>query len=339
MKKAFITGISGQDGAYLARLLLEKGYHVSGGIRNPETAPWRLQELGIAGEIELLPFDICDKNSIEKSILQIKPDEVYNLAAQSSVARSFTNPVETALVDAMGVVYLLEAIRCNSNGAHFFQAGSTEMFGQSENSTQDEFTHFAPNSPYSCAKVYAFQLTANYRNIYKLFTVNGILFNHDSELRGSEFFTRSVTAHVAMRSLGQKSILQVGNIDSERDIGYAKEFVEAMYLTLQYKQPEDFVIATGTKIKIREFISYSFEYIGINIIWKGKGFDEEGIDSKTGEILVKVNPINYRPSSIDSQMGNPSKIEQLLNWKAKITPREVAHKMVQNDINKISNAK
>ncbi|MDX1961050.1 MAG: GDP-mannose 4,6-dehydratase [Leptospiraceae bacterium] len=335
MKKAFITGISGQDGAYLAHSLLQKGYHVIGGVRKPDADLYRLNSLGIQKSIELTYFDLNDKESILNSVKKIKPEEIYNLAAQSSVGKSFHAPLETAILDGMAVAYFLESIRTSSALSKFFQAGSTEMFGNCKDSPQNEKSIFQPINPYSSAKVFAHNLASNYRTIYNLFIVNGILFNHESELRGKEFFTRKVTRHVAKVAKGKIDILDVGNIDAERDIGYAKEFVEAIYLTLQNDVPEDFIISTGRKTTIRSFIEFSFEAIGIQLEWKGIGFEEKGYNSKTGDLLIQVNQANFRPADIDIQWGNPEKIKKKLGWEAKCSVKEIASRMVENDIREL----
>lgn len=333
MRKAFITGVLGQDGAYLSKLLLEKGYKVFGGARNfSDESLWRLKKLGTEKEIARIPFDLADPKELEQIIQEIRPDEIYSLAAQSSVAKSFEDPVGTALVNALGPLYLLEAQRKHCPSGKLFHAGSTEMFGECSDRRQNENSAFSPLNPYSSAKVYAYNIMKNYRNIFGLFTVNGILFNHESELRGKQFFTSKVVNHAARYSSGEPCVLNVGNIDVERDIGYAGDFVQAMYLSLQAERPDDYIISAGKKYKIREFIEAAYRAAGTEIIWKGKGKEEQGFDSRTETLVIQVNPANFRPVEVESQWGDPSKIEKLLGWKAATGLSEIAERMVKDEI-------
>jgi GDPmannose 4,6-dehydratase len=338
MKRALITGVSGQDGVLLAQLLLQKEYHVVGTIRKSSDL-WRLDALGIRDKIEFLYLDLLDIHSIQNVLSQSKPNEIYNLAAQSSVAKSFLNPLETAQADAFSVLYLLDSIRTVCPDAKFFQAGSCEMFGNSPSFPHTENTPFQPINPYSSSKVYAHNLTVNYRDGFGLQSMNGILFNHESEFRGKEFFTRRVSMHVAKFFLGEQTTLDVGNIHAIRDIGYAGEFVEAMYLSLQQPKLEDFIIATGNCCKIQDFINACFQSIGTQLKWEGEGIHEKGYDPKTGKLLIQVNPANFRPTDIVKQLGDPSLIQQKTGWKAKLSIQEIAHKMVQNDIQIFSGQK
>lgn len=337
MKKALITGISGQDGAFLAQLLLKNGYRVFGFTRNRASC-WRLEELGLIPRITLFEVDFHHLKDLYGALEQIQPNEIYNLAAQSSVAKSFLEPMETIWVDGFWMAHLLEWIRIHSKETRLFQAGSGEIFGTSKTFPQSEESPLFPCTPYSSAKVFAHNLVKNYRDIYGLYCVNGILFNHDSELRGMDFFTRRVSSHVAAHHLGQHHILEVGNIDVERDIGYAGEFVEAMYLSLQVKDPTDYIIATGISHPIRNFITECFRTIKINILWEGNSLGLKGLDSSTGELLVQVNPKNFRYVDAPKQLGDISRAEKILGWKAKTSFAEVAKIMVEKDINILSKA-
>lgn len=330
MKRALITGISGQDGSYLAGILLKKGYKIIGGTRNPKSSPFRLSKLGILSQVELVSLSMDNETEIFHCIEEYRPDEIYNLAAQSSVQSSFDYPLDTAKVDAFGVAYLLEAIRKHSPNSRYFQASSSEIFGNIK--CESENLPISPSNPYSIAKSYAHLLTLNYRKIYHLHTVLGILFNHDSELRGEHFFTKKISHHVAKYHRGDKSILRVGNIYASRDIGYAPEYALAMYLSLQYKNPEDFIISTGKTEIIKNFINYCFESISINIQWRGEGEDERGFHSITGELLIEVDKEKFRPSDIPVQESNPEKIYNLLGWKSQKNLREIAEIMVKAEI-------
>lgn len=333
MRKAFITGVLGQDGAYLSKLLLTKGYKVFGGARNfSDESLWRLKKLGIEKEIVRISLDLADPKELDYIMQEICPDEIYNLAAQSSVAKSFEDPVGTALVNALGPLYLLEALRKHCPSGKLFHAGSTEMFGECSDTRQNEQSVFSPLNPYSSAKVYAYNIMKNYRDIFGLFTVNGILFNHESELRGKQFFTSKVVNHAARYFSGEPCVLNVGNIDAERDIGFAGDFVQAMYLSLQADKPDDYIISAGKKYKIREFIEAAYRAAGVEIIWKGKGKEEKGFDSRTETLVIQVNPANFRPVDIETQWGNPDKIKKLLGWKAVTELPEIAERMVKDEI-------
>lgn len=337
MKKALITGIRGQDGAYLARLLLEKGYKVYGADRRSgDSELWRLKELGIENEIEHIYMDLLEYSNIADTIKKIKPDEIYNLAAQSFVQVSFEQPVLTAEVDAVGVLRILEAIRLYSPHTKFYQASTSEMFGKVQSVPQNERTPFYPRSPYAVAKLYAHWITVNYRESYDIFACSGILFNHESPLRGREFITRKTTLTVAKIKYGLEDKLVVGNLDSKRDWGYAKEYVEGMYLMLQQKKPDDYVLATGETHTVREMIEYAFRYAGFDIVWKGKGIKEKALDRKTGRVLVEVSEKFFRPAEVDLLVGDASKAKKVLGWKPRTTFKQLIEMMVESDLKKVS---
>ena len=336
MKKALITGIRGQDGAYLAQLLLEKGYKVYGADRRSGSSElWRLKELGILDEVEFIYMDLLEYSNIVDVIKRIKPDEVYNLAAQSFVQVSFDQPILTSEINAIGTLRLLEAIRLYSPHSKFYQASTSEMFGKVKSIPQNEETPFYPRSPYAVSKLYAHWITINYRESYNIFACSGILFNHESPLRGIEFVTRKTTYTVAQIKSGKNTKLVVGNLDSKRDWGYAKEYVEGMYLMMQYKKPDDYVLATGETHTIREMIEYAFKYAGFDIVWKGKGVEEKGIDRKTGKVLVEVSPKYFRPAEVELLLGDPSKARKVLGWKPKTSFKKLIEMMVEEDLKRI----
>lgn len=336
MKKALITGIRGQDGAYLAELLVKKGYKVYGADRRSgDSSLWRLKELGIHNKIQYIYMDLLEFSNVIDVIKKIKPDEVYNLGAQSFVQASFDQPIFTAEVDAIGPLRMLEAIRLFSPKTKFYQASTSEMFGKAQEIPQTEKTPFYPRSPYGVAKLYAHWITVNYRESYNLFACSGILFNHESPFRGIEFITRKLTDSVARIKYGLQDKIVVGNLDSKRDWGYAKEYVEGMWLILQQKKADDYVLATNETHTIRELIEYSFKHIGINIIWKGKGLSEKGFDSKTGKILVEVSEKFYRPAEVDLLIGNPAKAKKILGWQPKTKFKELVDMMIESDLKRV----
>jgi len=315
MKRALITGITGQDGSYLAELLLEKGYEVHGMTRRaslPNTS--RIEHL--LSKITLHDGDLSDTSSILRIMAIARPDEVYNLAAQSHVQVSFDVPEYSGDVDALGVVRLLEAIRIlgMEKTCRFYQASTSELYGKVEEVPQRETTPFHPYSPYAIAKQYAFWMVKEYREAYGMFAANGILFNHESERRGETFVTRKITRAAARISCGLQDKLQLGNMDSKRDWGYAKDYVECMWLMLQHDVPEDFVIATGVQHTVREFTTLAFAHCGIRLRWEGNGMDEKGIDEKTGRVLVEVNKAWFRPTDVDNLWGDPTKARTVLKW-------------------------
>lgn len=333
MKRAFITGITGQDGAYLAELLLSKGYLVIGGFRRLSTPNfWRLEELGIAGKVVLEEIDMLDAGNLVRVIDKYHPDEVYNLAAQSFVAHSFANPLLTGNVTGLGVTNILEAIRIVDKGIRFYQASTSELFGKALETPQKESTPFYPRSPYAVAKLYGHWMTINYRESYGIFASTGILFNHESPLRGIEFVTRKITDAVAKIYHANQDYFEIGNMDAKRDWGFAKEYVDGMWRMLQTEKPDTYVLATGETHSVREWIEVCFDHIGKKLVWKGKRENEQGIDAKTGRILVKVNPEFFRPAEVDHLVGDASKVKRELGWEPKVKFAELAEIMLKRDI-------
>lgn len=340
-KVALITGVTGQDGSYLAELLLSKGYEVHGIIRRSSSFnTGRISHLYAdsrshkMGAMKLHYGDLTDSTNLVKIINEVKPNEVYNLGAQSHVKVSFDLAEYTANVDAVGTLRLLDAIKtCGmENTVRFYQASTSEMYGKVQEIPQTEKTPFYPRSPYGAAKVYAFWIVVNYREAYNMFATNGILFNHESPRRGETFVTRKITRAVAKIHLGLQDKLELGNLDSKRDWGHARDYVEAMWLILQHEQPEDFVVATGEVHSVREFVVAAFQQIGITIVWEGEGDTEVGKDKETGKVLVKVNPKFYRPTEVDYLQGSPEKAYKLLGWKPKVSFEELVKEMVEGDI-------
>lgn len=340
MKKAIITGITGQDGAYLAELLLQKGYKVYGTYRRSSSMNfWRIEELGIQNNpnLHLLEYDLNDQTSNIRLIDKVQPDEIYNLAAQSFVGVSFDQPISTAQTTGIGALHLLEAIRIINPKIRFYQASTSEMFGKVQQVPQTENTPFYPRSPYGFSKLFAHWATINYRESYNIFGVSGILFNHESPLRGREFVTRKITDTVAKISLKKQSILELGNLDAQRDWGYAKEYVEGMYKMLQYKEPETFVLATNKTYTVKTFVELSFKQVGVDIVWKGIGVDEKGYNQKTNELLVQINPAFFRPSEVELLIGDAKKANDLLDWHPETTLEKLCSIMVEADIRRNSN--
>jgi GDPmannose 4,6-dehydratase len=315
-KTAFITGITGQDGAYLARLLLEKGYAVHGGVRRIGViSTGRLDDLGITNELKLHDFELLETSNISRTIDKVRPDEVYNLAAQSFVGVSWEQPLYTGNADALGPLRILEAIRERGAKARFYQASTSEMFGLVRETPQNERTPFHPRSPYGVAKLFAHWATVNYRESFGLHASSGILFNHESPLRGKEFVTRKITLGFARMFSGDQRPLELGNLDAKRDWGFAGDYVEGMWRMLQQEKPDDYVLATGTTTSIRDFIEGVASRFDTAIDWTGQGVEEVGRDRKTGRTLVVVNPEFYRPAEVDLLLGNPAKAEEKLGWK------------------------
>ncbi len=337
-KKALITGITGQDGSYLAELLLDKGYEVYGIIRRTSTFTTnRIDHIyqdrhEVKARLKLIYGDLSDASSITKILSDIKPDEVYNLAAQSHVRVSFDIPEYTGDVTGLGALRILEAIRMLGLNTRFYQASSSEMFGLVQAVPQKEDTPFYPRSPYAAAKLYAHWITKNYRESYGIFACSGILFNHESPRRGETFVTRKITQAVAHIKAGLQEKLYLGNLDSKRDWGYAKEYVEGMHAMLQAEKPDAFVLATGETYTIRQFVEWAFEVIGRSIMWEGQGVDEIGRDKDTGEMIVKINPAFYRPAEIDLLIGDPTKAKEKLGWEPRTKAKELAKLMVENDM-------
>ena len=335
MKKAIVTGITGQDGAYLAELLLKKGYEVYGTFRRTASVNfWRIKELGIDKDeqLHLVEFDLTDQSNAIRMVSEIEPDEIYNLAAQSFVGVSFEQPIATANITGLGALHLLEAIRIVNPKIKFYQASTSEMFGKVQEIPQKESTPFYPRSPYGVAKLYAHWMAVNYRESYGIFASSGILFNHESPLRGLEFVTRKITDGVAKIKLGKLDVLELGNLDAKRDWGYAKEYVEGMYLMLQAPQSDTYVLATNQTQTVRDFVQLAFKAADIDIEFKGKGVDEIGIDVKTGKTVVKINPKFFRPAEVDLLIGDASKAKKELGWEPKCTLEELCDMMVQADL-------
>ncbi len=331
-KKALITGIRGQDGAYLSKLLLDKGYEVFGVDRRSGGATnWRMKELGIENDIPILYMDLLELTNIMQVIGKIKPDEVYNLAAQSFVQSSFEQPILTSDIDAIGVLRLLEALRTQSPNTRFYQASTSEMFGKVQAIPQVETTPFYPRSPYGVAKLYGHWITINYRESYNMYACSGILFNHESPLRGQEFVTRKITLGIDAILKGNKDKIVLGNIDSKRDWGFAKEYVEAMWLMLQQEKADDYVIATGETHTVREFLEVAFKHVGIDIEWKGSGAGEKGMNKKNGKTIIEISPEYFRPAEVDILIGSPAKAEQKLGWKPKTKFSELVKLMMDHD--------
>ncbi|MFO1317110.1 MAG: GDP-mannose 4,6-dehydratase [Burkholderiales bacterium] len=337
-KTAVVTGITGQDGAYLAQCLLDKGYRVFGTFRRGSSVNfWRIEELGVAGHerLSLVEFDLLDAGSCVRLLAKAQPAEVYNLAAQSFVAVSFDQPVNTGLVTGLGVVNLLEAIRIVDPRIRFYQASTSEMFGRVQAMPQDESTPFYPRSPYGAAKLYAHWMTVNYRESFGIFGASGILFNHESPLRGREFVTRKVTDAVARIVRGKQQVLELGNLDAQRDWGYAREYVDGMWRMLQHDEPDTFVLATGRMETVRHFVELAFGAAGIRIEWRGAGADETGMDAATGATRVRVNPAFYRPAEVDKLLGNPERARAKLGWAATTTLDTMCRAMVAADLARV----
>lgn len=335
MKKAFITGITGQDGSYLSELLLGKGYEVHGIIRRSSVfTTARIEHLFSHPNFRIHHGDLTDSSNLHRMISEIKPDEVYNLGAQSHVAVSFEVPEYTAEVDAVGTVRLLDAIRDLGIKPRFYQASTSELFGGlPETVPQSEKTPFYPKSPYGAAKLYSYWVTVNYRESYGLYACNGILFNHESPRRGETFVTKKITKAVAAISKGTQEILKLGNLDAKRDWGYAKEYVAAMWLMLQMDRPDDFVIATGKAYTVRQFVEYAFQEIGIEIEWRGCGVEEKGYDKVSGRLRIEIDPRYFRPAEVEYLLGDPSKARQILGWAAETDLRDLCRMMVRYDLN------
>jgi len=330
-KRALITGITGQDGSYLAEFLLEKGYEVFGLKRRTSTITFeRIKH--IQDMINLVSGDMHDQSSLLGVVSQAEPDEVYNLAAQSFVPASWDQPLLTGEVTGLGVARILEAIRKVNPKIRFYQASSSEMFGKVQEVPQTERTSFYPRSPYGVAKVYGHWITVNYRESYGMFCCSGILFNHESPRRGLEFVTRKITDGAARIKLGLANELRLGNLESKRDWGYAGDYVRAMWLMLQQDEPDDYVIATSEAHPVREFAELAFKKVGIAIVWEGKGLDEKGINSKTGKVLVKVDPKFFRPAEVHQLVGDASKARGKLGWEPKVSFKELIEMMVEADL-------
>jgi len=339
-KIALITGITGQDGAYLAELLLEKGYEVHGIKRrassfNTDRIDHLYQDPHETGRKFILHYgDLSDSSNLIRIVQQVQPDEIYNLGAQSHVAVSFESPEYTADTVGLGALRVLEAIRIAGleKKTRFYQASTSELYGEVQEIPQKETTPFYPRSPYAAAKLYAYWITVNYREAYGMYACNGILFNHESPIRGETFVTRKITRAMARIHLGLQDTLYLGNLDAKRDWGHAKDYVEMQWLMLQQDEPEDFCIATGVQYSVRNFVNAAYDHLGKTIRWEGEGVDEKGYDTETGQCIVAVDPRYFRPTEVETLLGDPTKAREKLGWVPKITFEEMVHEMMENDL-------
>jgi GDPmannose 4,6-dehydratase len=334
MKKAFMTGVTGQDGSYLAELLLEKGYEVHAILRRASVfTTQRIEHIFEHKRMFTYHGDLTDSSNLHRLLMQIRPDEIYNLGAQSHVAVSFEVPEYTADVVGLGGIRLLDSLRDLGPNCKYYQASTSELFGGIPGTEpQSETTPFYPKSPYGAAKLYAYWVTVNYRESYNLFACNGILFNHESPRRGETFVTKKITQAVARIHQGRQKVLKLGNMNAKRDWGHAKDFVYAQWLMLQQDKPKDYVIATGETHTVREFVELAFKEVGVNIEWQGVGVDEKGIDTNTGKVLVEIDEKYFRPAEVELLLGDPSKAEEELGWKRQISFQELVSGMVKYDL-------
>ena len=335
-KRALITGITGQDGAYLSKFLIKKGYKVFGALRRTSSINTsRLSYLGVLDQIELVPMDLAEITNIQRLIERIEPDEIYNLAAQSFVQTSYEQPIYTSDIDGIGVTRLLETVRNLGGRPKFYQASTSEMFGKAEQSPQNENTPFYPRSPYGIAKLYSHWMTVNYREAWNVFACSGILFNHESPLRGTEFVTRKISQGMAKIALKKIKQINLGNLNAERDWGFAGDYVEAMWLMLQKDKPDDYVIATGETNSVREFVRVAANSIDIDIEWDNEGDNEVGICKKTGDKIISVDKQYTRPSETDHLLGDASKAKENLGWKPSVNFQSLVNMMVEHDLKRI----
>jgi len=346
MKRALITGVTGQDGSYLAEFLLDKGYEVHGVIRRSSSFnTWRVnhlyKDIHENSKFQLHYGDMTDGTNVIRLIKQIKPDEIYNLAAQSHVKVSFETAEYTANSDALGILRVLEAVRLldMTDKVKIYQASTSELYGKAVETPQSEKTPFSPRSPYAAAKLYAYWIIRNYREAYDMFTCNGILFNHESPRRGQTFVTKKITMALSKIKLGMEKTLFLGNMDAKRDWGYAPEYVEAMWMMLQQDKPDDIVIATGETHTVREFVEEACKVLGMDIEWKGERVKEQGIDKKTGQVIIKIDPRYFRPTEVDILQGDATKAEKILGWKAKTKFKELVKIMIDADMDILKNKK
>lgn len=336
-KTALLTGATGQDGAYLAKLLLGKGYRVFGlHARRASNTHGRLQELGVEKDIQFVSGDLTDLSSLIRVMEKSQADEVYNLGAQSFVAASWDQPLLTGDVTGLGATRMLEAIRIVNKNARFYQASTSEMFGKAQSEWLDEKTPFYPRSPYGVSKLYAHWSTINYRESFGMHASSGILFNHESPLRGEEFVTRKVTQALAKIKFEKQAVLELGNIDSQRDWGFAGDYVEAMYLMMQQATPDDYVVATGTKHTVRDFINEAAPIAGFDLQWSGQGANEVAKDKKSGKLIVKINPEFYRPAEVDVLLGRATKAKEKLGWSAKTSFKQLVAMMMESDLKRVA---
>jgi GDPmannose 4,6-dehydratase len=331
-KTALITGVTGQDGAYLSRFLLERGYRVVGGQRRSSSLNTsRLSFLGVADDIEIVDIDLVEHANVMRTIEDVQPDEIYNLAAQSFVGASYEQPVYTADVDALGVTRILEAIRVINPKIRFYQASSSEMFGPARAAVQDEQSPFQPRSPYGIAKLYAHWITLSYRETWGVHACSGILFNHESPLRGRHFVTRKITSELAMLKHGRREAMTLGNIDARRDWGFAGDYVEGMWRMLQAETAGSYVLATGQARSVREFAQVAAQHLGFDLVWQGSGLDERGVDRKTNRTLIKIDPKFYRPADTHTLVGSPARAEDELGWRRKLSFEDMVGAMAIAD--------
>ena len=341
-KTAIITGITGQDGAYLAELLLQKGYRVYGTYRRISSDNfWRIEDLGIADhpEFRFAELDLTDMGAAIRLLERMRPDEVYNLAAQSFVGVSFDQPRTTSEITGLGALHLLEAIRTVDPGIRFYQASTSEMFGKVQAVPQDERTPFHPRSPYGVAKLYAHWMTVNYREAYGIFGASGILFNHESPLRGKAFVTRKITDGVARIHRGKQDVLELGNLDAKRDWGFAREYVEGMWRMLQADEPDTHVLATGRSESVRDFVTMAFRAVGVELSWQGEADTETGVDVASGRTRVRVNPQYWRPAEVDLLIGDPAQAERVLRWRAETELEDLCRMMVEADLERVQSGR
>ncbi len=332
MKTALITGVLGQDGAYLSKLLLDKGYTVWGAFRRSASLnDWRLRRLGVQDRVRLIPFELLEYSNIVRVLQTVQPDEVYNLAAQSFVGVSFEQPIFTADVDGVGVARLLEAIRLVRPEARFYQASTSEMFGKVQEPLQSETTPFYPRSPYGVAKLYAHWITVNYREAFDVHASSGILFNHESPLRGIEFVTRKITSTLVRIQRGEAEVLELGNMDAKRDWGFAGDYVDGMWRMLQQDTPDDYVLATGRTETVRDFVRLAAEAAGFDLVFEGEGVDEVATDRKSGRTVVRVNPQFFRPAEVEVLIGDAGKAKRALGWSSTVGLETLATLMVKAD--------
>ena len=338
MKTAIISGICGQDGAYLAQLLLSKGYKVVGAERRSASgSTWRLEKLGIDDEVTIEEFELIESSTALKILDKHKPDEFYNLAAQSFVKASFDIPVFTGNTTGLGVTRVLEALRSYNDRIKFYQASSSEMFGKVIETPQTENTPFYPRSPYAVAKAYGHWMTVNYRESYDMFCCSGILFNHESPLRGEEFVTRKITSQLSKIKLGLIDTLELGNLEARRDWGFAGDYVKAMNMMLLQEKPDDYVVATGETHSVAEFVERAASYLGIDLVWEGEGKNQQGLDKNNNKVIVKVNEDFYRPAEVDTLIGDSSKANKVLNWKPECSFDNLVEMMVKEDLDGLEN--